>query len=151
MIRAEYSFDLPVPPKEAFAVLSDPARDPEWQGACTRTELLDGAAHAGGRYEITFQMIGRKMNFTCEIDEYEPGVRSRFHVLEGPFSYVGTYDYTERADGTTGVDWVFEVDPGDFFGVMPKTLVKKLLISQVKKDSGKLASRLADGTAPQPS
>lgn len=151
MIKAEYAFDLPVPPKEAFAVLSDPARDPEWQGACTRTELLEGPARAGGRYEITFQMVGRKLDFLCEIDAYEPGVRSRFHVVEGPFGYVGNYEYTEREDGTTGIHWTFDVDPGDYFGIMPKSLVKKMLISQVKKDSGKLAVSMAGGTPLRPS
>ncbi|MFZ3558351.1 SRPBCC family protein [Streptomyces sp. BH055] len=142
MIRAEHTFDLPVPPGEAFARLSDPARDPEWQAACVATRLLDGPARAGGRYEITFQLIGKRMTFTVEISEYEPGLRSRFHVLDGPFHYVGTYAYTEHPDGTTGVHWTFDVDPGDYFGAMPQSLVKKLLVSQVKKDSGKLAADL---------
>ncbi|CAL9360887.1 hypothetical protein SUDANB171_00664 [Streptomyces sp. enrichment culture] len=141
-IKAEYAFDLPVAPEEAFAILSDPARDPEWQGACTRTLLLDGPARPGGRYEITFQMIGRRLDFTCEITEYEPGHRSRFHVLEGPFHYTGTYDYAEHADGTAGVHWTFEVEPGSYFGIMPQALLKKVLVNQVKKDSGKLAAEL---------
>ncbi|MER7773420.1 SRPBCC family protein [Streptomyces sp. NPDC096191] len=142
-LRAEYAFDLPVTPKEAFDWLSDPARDPEWQSACVDTRLLDGAAAKGCRYEITFQLIGKKMTFTVEIDAYEPGRRSRFHVVDGPFGYTGTYDYTEHADGTTGVRWTFDVEPGDYFGVMPKSLLRKVLVSQVKKDSGKLAGRLA--------
>jgi uncharacterized protein YndB with AHSA1/START domain len=149
MIKAEHTFDLPVPPKEAFALLSDPARDPEWQTACVETRLLNGPARPGGRYEITFQLIGKRMTFTVEITEFEPGHRSRFHVLEGPFHYVGTYDYTDHGDGTTGVHWTFDVDPGDFFGIMPQSLVKKLLVSQVKKDSGKLAATLGQPARPR--
>jgi hypothetical protein len=142
MINAEHRFTLPVGPEEAFDLLSDPARDPEWQAACVGTTLLDGPARAGGRYEIIFQLIGRKMAFTVELLAYEPGVRSEFKVLEGPFGYVGSYRYTARPDGATDVHWTFDVDPGDYFGIMPLSLVKKLLVTQVKKDSGKLAAKL---------
>jgi ribosome-associated toxin RatA of RatAB toxin-antitoxin module len=142
MINAEYRFTLPVSPKEAFNLLSDPAREPEWQSACVETKLLDGQASAGCRYEITFQLIGRRMTFTVEVLAYEPGVRSEFKVVEGPFGYLGSYEYAERQDGTADVHWRFDVDPGNYFGIMPLSLVKKLLVSQVKKDSGKLAARL---------
>lgn len=144
MIKAEHRFVLPVPPKEAFDLLSDPARDPEWQTACLRTRLLDGPPRTGGRYEITFQMVGRQMNFTVEITDYDPGRRSAFTATDGPFGYVGEYTYTETADGNTAVHWTFEVDPGTYFGVMPTALVKKLLVSQVKKDSGRLGAKLRD-------
>ena len=142
MINAELQFTLPVPPEEAFNQLSDPAKDPEWQSACVKTRLLNGPAEAGCRYEITFRLIGRQMKFTVEILAYEPGVCSEFKTLEGPFGYVGRHDYTKREDGTADVHWRFDVDPGDYFGITPHSLVKKLLIAQVKKDSGRLAAQL---------
>jgi hypothetical protein len=148
MINAEHRFTLPVTPGEAFGLLSDPAKDPEWQSACVATRLLDGPAAAGRRYEITFAMVGRRMTFTVEIVRYEPGACSEFRVVDGPFGYTGRYAYTERADGTTDVHWTFDVDPGSYFGIMPVSLLGKLLTSQVKKDSGRLAARLAaDGAA----
>jgi ribosome-associated toxin RatA of RatAB toxin-antitoxin module len=146
MINAEYTFSLPVPPEEAFALLSDPARDPEWQAGCVQTRLLNGAAREGCQYEIVFQLINRRMVFTCEITAYQPGRRSQFKVLQGPFRYYGTYDYAAGADGSTSVHWQFDVEPGDYFGIMPKALLKKVLITQVKKDSGRLAASLAAQT-----
>ncbi|KAA0929825.1 MULTISPECIES: SRPBCC family protein [Streptomyces] len=144
-VKAEYAFGLPVPPKEAFALISDPAQDPVWQAACVDVQLLDGEPRPGARYEITFQLIGKRMQFTVEIDEFEPGLRSRFHTLDGPFHYVGTYVYAENEDGTTTVHWTFEVEPGDYFGIMPKSLLRKVLVNSVKKDSGKLAAQLGQG------
>jgi ribosome-associated toxin RatA of RatAB toxin-antitoxin module len=144
MINAEHRFTLPVSPGQAFALLSDPAKDPEWQTACVEARLLDGPVRAGCRYQITFQLIGRRMTFTVEVLAYEPGACSEFQSVEGPFAYVGRYEYNERPDGTTDVDWTFRVDPGDYFGILPLTLVRKLLITQVKKDSGRLAERLRD-------
>lgn len=143
MINAEYRFTLPVGPEEAFNLLSDPAKDPDWQSACVETKLLNGQAAAGCRYEITFRLIGREMKFTVEILAYEPGVRSEFKTLDGPFGYIGHYDYADGQDGTADVHWRFDVDPGDYFGIMPHSLVKKLLNAQVKKDSSRLASQLS--------
>jgi hypothetical protein len=141
-IRAETSFTLPVPPAEAFALVSDPANDPDWQTACVYSRVVDGPPRPGCRYEITFKMIGKQMDFSVEILDYEPGIVSRFRTLDGPFGYCGTYSYTGLADAGTSVHWLFEVDPGAYFGITPTSLVKKLLIAQVKKDSTKLAGRL---------
>ncbi|MPZ28227.1 MAG: RND transporter [Micromonosporaceae bacterium] len=149
MIRAEYRFHLPVPPEQGFDVLSDPTRDPEWQSACAHTRLLDGAVGAGCRYEIAFQILGRRLDFTVEITDFIPGRHSRFVTVEGPFRYVGSYHYHRRADGTTDVQWTFDVDPGDYFGILPEVLLKKVLINQVKKDSSSLSKQLA--AAPPPS
>ncbi|MEU2777162.1 SRPBCC family protein [Streptomyces sp. NPDC007162] len=142
MITAEYSFDLPVPPETAFALVSDPEQDPVWQAACVQSRLLNGPAREGCRYEITFALVGKRMTFTVEIDSYEPGRVSRFHVLEGPFTYHGTYVYSAGPAGTTTVDWTFDVEPGDYFGIMPKSLLRKVLVNSVKKDSAKLAEKL---------
>lgn len=142
MIDAEYRFTLPVSAREAFDLLSDPAREPQWRSVCVEARLLDEAPAAGCRYEITFLMLDRRMTFTAEILAYEPGVRSDFTVLQGPFGYSGSYVYTENPDGGTEVHWIFRVDPGDYFGVMPHSLVSKLLIDQIKKDSDRLAERL---------
>ena len=116
MIRAEHRFILPVDPEEAFALLSDPRRDPDWLTACRRTALLDGVAAPGCRYEITFEFLSRVMEFVVEINEYEPGRHSRFTTLAGPFHYVGDYRYCAAEDGGTEVHWTFDVEPGDFFG-----------------------------------
>jgi uncharacterized protein YndB with AHSA1/START domain len=142
MIRAEHRFVLPVPPAEAFALLSDPAREGEWQSACVGTRLLNGEARTGCRYEITFQLVGKTMPFTAEITAFEPGARSEFTSIDGPFGYVGGYRYTEVEGGKTSVHWRFDVEPGDYFGITPLPLVRKLLVAQVKRDSGRLADRL---------
>jgi hypothetical protein len=141
-VRAEYTFSVPVPPQEAFARISDPEQDPVWQAAVVSVTLLNGEPRPGCQYDIVFQLIGKRMEFTVEIDEFEPGRLSRFHTLSGPVQYEGTYEYTANAEGGTDVHWTFVVEPGDYFGIMPRTLLRKVLVNSVKKDSGKLATRL---------
>lgn len=142
MVRAEHVFTLPVDPSAAFDWLSDPARDPEWQASCVSTNLHDDTARVGGLYDITFRMVGRSMTFTVRLVAFEPGVRSVFTVEDGPFVYTGSYTYTALPDGATEVHWTFDVDPGDYFGIMPISLLRKVLLSAVKKDTAKLAQRL---------
>lgn len=148
MIRAEYQFHLPVPPTAAFDVLSNPERDPDWQASCVHARLLGGALGAGCRYQVTFQMLGRRMDFTGEVTDFDRPRYSRFVALDGPFRYVGSYQYDERGDGTTDIHWTFDVDPGEFFGVIPKPLLRKILVNQVKKDIGVLSKQLAAATPP---
>jgi carbon monoxide dehydrogenase subunit G len=146
MIRAEYSFTLPVSPDQAFAIVSDPARHSEWMTACLRTRLLDSLPAPGHRYEITFEFLSRKMDFLVEINTYDPGRHSRFISLEGPFRYIADYRYQPQADGITEVHWTFDVHPGDFFGLTPDSLIRKFLVSQVEKDSQSLRERLIESS-----
>ena len=46
-----------------------------------------------------------------------------FQVLEGPFYYKGTYRFKQHPEGTW-IEWLFEAEPGGFFGVFPNALLK---------------------------
>jgi hypothetical protein len=144
MVHAEYQFHLPVTPEEAFAVLGDPSRDEEWQASVVRSTLLDAPARAGSRYEITFHMFGRDLDFVARITDYVEGVRSGYTTESGPFSYTGGYTYTPAAGGGTDVMWSFDVEPGKFFGLLPLSFMRWVLVSQVEKDTRTLRARLEE-------
>jgi len=144
MIHAEYQFRLPVTPEEAFAVLGDPSRDDEWQGSVVRSTLLDAPVGPGSRYEITFHMLGRDLTFVARITDHVEGVRSGYTTESGPFSYTGGYTYTAAAGGGTDVLWFFDVEPGRFFGLLPTSFMRWVLVSQVETDTRTLRTRLEE-------
>jgi hypothetical protein len=72
-------------------------------------------------------------------------VHSEFTTTDGPFRLTGAYQYAARADGGTDVHWACAVDPGRYFGILPAALLKKLFVAQVRRDSARLAARLAAG------
>jgi carbon monoxide dehydrogenase subunit G len=147
VIHADYTYTLPVPPAEAFVYLSNPANESEWQSSCVSAELLGPAPVAGCRYNIVFSFLGRKMTFTSEITVSEPDREYAFKVIEGPFYIEGRYSLRPHTNGTE-VRWQFGAEPGTFFGILPITLLRKVLISQVEKDFVTLARLLtARGTA----
>jgi hypothetical protein len=133
MIHADHRYTLPVSPAEAFAYLANPANDAEWQSSCDRAELLGPVPEPGCRYRIVFNFLGRKMNFLAHITERQPDSEYAFAVIEGSFHYEGRYSF-KPVDGGVEVHWQFAAEPGKFFGILPTTLIRKVLISQVEKD-----------------
>lgn len=147
MINAEYTFTLPLAPEAAFAYLGNPANDPEWQSSCLECRMLDEPPQAGARYAIVFSFLGRRMQFQALIEHSDPvaGLHA-FRVLEGPFQYQGRYTFRPHPEGTE-VHWRFDAEPGGFFGILPVALIRKVLISQVEKDSGNLRKRFQAAAA----
>ena len=141
MIHAEHRFLLPVARGAAFAYLSDPANDIEWQASCVAVRLEGAMPSVGCQYQITFRFLGRKMEFTCAITAFEPDQHYAFKVVEGSFHYEGSYTLQTHAQGTE-VHWQFAAEPGKFFGILPASLLRKVLISQIEKDALTLACKM---------
>ncbi|XZG70409.1 SRPBCC family protein [Chitinibacteraceae bacterium HSL-7] len=133
MIHADHRYTLPVGPAEAFAYLANPGNDAEWQSSCEASELLGTAPVPGCRYRIRFSFLGRKMDFFAEITESTAPSEYAFRVLEGSFYYEGRYSFRPADEGCE-VHWQFSADPGRFFGILPASLLRKVLISQVERD-----------------
>jgi len=146
MIRAQYSRLFNLSRSTLFDYLRNPLNDRHWQSSCAQVELLDGSIEPGSRYAIVFSFLGRRMNFECQITALEPPARYAFKVLQGPFLYEGEYGLEAVPEGTR-LSWQFDVEPGRFFGILPVSLLKKVLISQVEKDLSRLATLLQDDAA----
>ncbi len=132
---------LDVPRSRLFNYLSNPANDLHWQASCVEARLLQDSTEVGSRYAIVFSFLGRRMNFECQITCVEAPARYGFKVLQGSFQYEGLYRFEEAEDGTR-LHWQFDVEPGRFFGIVPVSLLKKVLVSQIEKDFAKLATLL---------
>ena len=146
MIYADYTAILPFAPARVFAYLSNPANDRHWQASCVGAELLGAAPAVNCRYRIAFNFLGRKMAFTGEITALEPDREYAFKVVEGPFHYEGRYSLRPHTEGTA-LHWRFAAEPGGFFGILPVSLVRKVLLSQIEKDMATLARVLQSGHA----
>ena len=133
MIHLEYRCRLSLAPELAFDYVANPAHDAEWQASCLEAELLDAAPAAGARYRVVFRFMGRRVAFVARITEHRPHSECAFEVVEGPFHYQGRYGFRPAGTGTD-VHWQFWVEPAGFFGIVPLSLLRKLLVSQVERD-----------------
>ncbi len=142
MIHADYRYTLPVSPAEAFVYLSNPSNDAQWQSSCSAVELLTPTPEIGSQYKIIFSFLSRKMNFLAEIIESSSNSNYAFKVIDGPFYYEGRYTLTPHEEGVE-VHWQFSAEPGKFFGIIPATILRKVLLSQIESDVVKLRKQFS--------
>ena len=72
-----------------------------WIGALERSEALAGSDRGIGlRVRRVARMMGRPVDYTTEIVEFEPASRLVMKTLEGPFPMTVTYSFADAPSGT---------------------------------------------------
>jgi uncharacterized protein YndB with AHSA1/START domain len=113
MIRVEASVVINRPPDEVFAFATDPAHVPEWQSSALEAGV-DGPLQAGVTGREVRKFLGRKMESTIRIEEYEPPRRFALQVTSGPVPF--HVQQTVEPDGEgSRISVVIEGEPGGFF------------------------------------
>jgi uncharacterized protein YndB with AHSA1/START domain len=124
MLRAEESVVVQRPIDEVFAYFTDPATLPEWQASALEAQLEgEGPMRAGSRAVETRKFLGRRMESTMEVLEYEPPRRFTIKTSAGPVPFQVTSDLSEE-DGGTLVRSVVEGEPGGFFRLAEPLVVR---------------------------
>jgi carbon monoxide dehydrogenase subunit G len=149
MIIVEQQHQLNVSQEQVFEYLSQPENDSEWQAACKEVRRDPGTVGVGCRYAIWFSFLGREMVFENEIVEFQPYKRFAYRTLSGPIHFRGQYRF-EAVETGTRIHWAFEADPGRFFGILPQSVLKKVLAKQVHSDLLRLEKLLTADCSPQP-
>ncbi len=138
MIKVEQSYLLPMPIEVVFAYISDARNELHWQSSCKKVETVSPSnTGVGTRYRIYFEFLGREMEFEVEVTALVVPHHYAYNTLSGPMYYEGEYRFTPIGNGTQ-IDWTFAAEPGGFFGILPRTLLKKVLSKQVETDIGRL-------------
>jgi len=124
MLRAEESVVVQRPIDEVFAYFTDPTTLPEWQASALEAQLEgEGPMRAGSRAVETRKFLGRRMESTMEVLEYEPPRRFTIKASSGPVPFQVTSDLSEKEGGTL-VRSVVEGEPGGFFRLAEPLVVR---------------------------
>ncbi len=99
-VMTEIEIDRPVATVAAFS--SDPGNAPAWyvniQSVAWRTAPT---VQVGAQVDFVAQFLGRRLAYTYEIVDWEPGARLTMRTADGPFPMETTYTWTPtRAGGT---------------------------------------------------
>ena len=88
-------------PREAVAAFAmDSANDPAWIGGVVESKALtDGPFGKGSKVGRTAKFLGRRMEYTTEVVEYEPPALVAMRA-ESPFPMTIRYEFVERAGRT---------------------------------------------------
>ena len=110
-MRAEVVVEIARSPEEVFAYLVDVANLPAWQSGVHSAEL-EGEPHAGARIRESRHMLGRELQTTLEIEEYEPSRLFTLRALDGPISFSVRHELEPSGGGGTRLTVTGEGDPG---------------------------------------
>jgi ribosome-associated toxin RatA of RatAB toxin-antitoxin module len=149
MIRAEHRFHLPTPVHGAFSLLSDVTRESKWRPTCVESVMIRDEGGVGNRYRVAHDMVGRHMKFIVEMRRDQANERSDFEAVEGPFKFTVVYEFAHAVDDSTEVSWCFTADAAKYFGIIPESLIEKVVTDQMEIDMAGLAESLRRTERPQ--
>ena len=131
MIKTSVSVRINRSQKEVFDYVSDPANDSQWQGG---TELSrwtsEGPPGVGSTQQSVIKFLGRKIESTLEVTDWDPPNTNGFKVTKGPIPFEGVVRFVPSGENATEVTIDIEAEPGGFFklaeGLVGKQLEKQL-------------------------
>lgn len=133
MAKVDHTVTLRAAPGEVFEYLSDPDKATVWQSSLLEARFTpDGPMQRGTLITEVRKFLGRRIESTVEVTEFEPGRLFVGRVLSGPVQWEFRYTF-EETDGATRVDFHLEGEPGGFFR-LAEPLVEKAVAKQVESD-----------------
>jgi hypothetical protein len=84
------------------AYAGDPGNAPEWYANISSVEWRTAPPVAvGSRMDFVATFLGRRLAYTYEVVEHEPGRRLVMRTAQGPFPMETTYTWQPLDDGST--------------------------------------------------
>jgi len=111
-VLSETVIHRPVDGVAAFA--ADPTNAPDWYEHIDSVEWeTEPVVRVGARAAYRAHFLGKRLAYTYEIVEYEPGRRLRMQTTESPFPMETTYTWA-AVDGRTRMPLRIQADPTGF-------------------------------------
>ena len=116
MVKVKTSVVINRPVEDVFKFMDDPNNNAQWQtGLVESKQTSEGARGVGSTFLSANQFLGKRLEFTVEITEYEPNRRVGFNT-SGPFPFSDTTSF-EAVEGGTRVELEAEGDVSGIFKV----------------------------------
>ena len=124
----EQTVTVACPPAVVWEFMMDPENHPVWDsGQQGTTQLTDGPTGVGTRWRGTNRVLGKKVPWTSEFTEFEPGRRSVSTSRDTQPAFTITITATEVT--TIGTEVTFHMDAasglGGLFGKLADPMVAK--------------------------
>jgi hypothetical protein len=80
----------------------------------------------GSRVRFRAQFLGRTLDYTYEVQEFEPGRRFVMSTAQGPFPMETTYTWEDTADGATRMTLRNRGEPSGFAAVAAPVMTRAM-------------------------
>lgn len=141
MVKVETSITINRPVEDVFAYLSDRRNDLQWQsGLVDIRQTPESPVGVGTRITEVRKFLGRRIESSSEVVEYEPNTKYTRKNTGGPFPVEGSYLFEPTGVGTK-VTLKFEMQEGSFFA-LAEPLIARSLRRSAEADYGDLKDLL---------
>jgi hypothetical protein len=133
------------PPAEVAAFAAEFANATRWYENIDAVEpQTTGPLAVGSRAVFSARFLGRRLSYTYEIRELEPGRRLVMGTDQGPFPMETTYTWEATPDGGTRMTLRNRGEPSGFAGVAAP-LMERAIRRANRKDLARLKEVLEAG------
>ena len=85
MVKVEASVDINRPIEDVFAYVTDPAKKSEWSSLTLECTLEgSGPIGVGSRMRTIGKFLGRRLEFTAEVTQYDPPSKFAMREISSP-------------------------------------------------------------------
>jgi Polyketide cyclase / dehydrase and lipid transport len=120
----EQTFTVKATPAAVFAYLTDQEKSTVWQASLLEAHFTpDGPMRQGTEIREVRKILGRKMESTVDVTEFEPDRLFAGRVRSGPVPWQFRYTLDDQ-DGATRVGFHMEGEPGGFFRLAEPLVIR---------------------------
>lgn len=128
------------PREQVAAYAANPENAPAWYENIKAVEWKSPAPLVlGSRVAFIAAFLGRRLEYTYEIVDYQPGSRLVMRTSEGPFPMETTYTWDEAADGSTRMTLRNRGSPSGF-----SSLLAPVLAANIRRENRKDLAKLKE-------
>jgi ligand-binding SRPBCC domain-containing protein len=144
MPAIDHTITVGAPAAAVFPYLTDPDKAVAWQSSLREARFApEGPMQAGTRITEVRKILGRRMESTVEVTEFERERLLAGRVVSGPFPWEFRYTFDE-ADGSTRMNVHLEGEPAGFFRIA-EPLVVRAMTRELKSDFATLKELVESG------
>jgi uncharacterized protein YndB with AHSA1/START domain len=126
---------------EVFEFIAAPENNSQWQyGSMESVQISDGGMRIGTLFSSFGHFMGRRIQSTFEVTEFESNKNYGFKTLSGPVQLQASYKF-ETVDRGTNLVVSTQVSPGGFFKLVDP-IVARVAKKQFKENLAKLKDLL---------
>jgi uncharacterized membrane protein len=141
-VRVETTIARPAGDVAAFAC--DPTNAPRWYSNIRTVRwLTPPPVGIGSRMDFVAQFLGRRLSYTYEVVESDPGRRLVMRTTDGPFPMETTYAWEPAEGAGTRMSLRNRGDPTGFFR-FTVPVVRRAMRRAMTKDLARLKALLED-------
>jgi uncharacterized protein YndB with AHSA1/START domain len=112
---------------EVYAFAADPTNATAWYTNIKSVEWETSPPVAiGSRIRFHAQFLGRKLDYTYEVQELEPGFRLVMATTDGPFPMETTYTWADASERTTKMTLRNRGTPSGFAAIATSVMARAM-------------------------